>query len=93
MSNVLGKSPWIIDTASATPLTTKPITLRELRLVGVATNACIVKDASGHEIYASTIPTGGTSTSSASEEGMNTPDWARGLAVTTLSGKLYIYYQ
>ena len=94
MSNVLGKSPWIIDTASATPVTTKPLIIKELRLTGVATNACVVKDGSGHEIWSGTLGTGLTTMDSTTEEGISVPDWARGLAVTTLTSgaKLYVHY-
>ena len=50
MANLVGKSPWLIDTPSATVLTETPVTIRELRFVNYAgpTDFVEVQDASGH---------------------------------------------
>jgi hypothetical protein len=55
MANNLARNPWTLDTAGATPLTTKQLRIRKLRWVvtaaGAAADDCVIQDASGRETF------------------------------------------
>ena len=98
MANDLTGNPWVVDTASATPITTDDVFLDTIRWVGATTagHQAIVKDNKGTP---DTIYEGLASGANFIDERSFGAEYAGprrvvgGLAVTTLSsGKLYIYF-
>jgi hypothetical protein len=94
-NSTLGTGPWIIDTASATPITTDAIRIKQIVWVpgsgAVAGNECKVTDNSATPIvYYDQFATG------ASEDAVprviDTDYPTNGLIVPTLgAGKVYVY--
>ncbi len=94
-NNFLGSPPlWIIDTASATPVSTDSLRIYRIRWVGGAGvglgNECQVTDAAGNVIF-DDFATGADYSSP--DTVFPEKDWSiRGLAVPILAtGKVYIY--
>ena len=98
IANDLTGNPWVVDTASATPITTDDVYLDTIRWVGATTagHQAIVKDNKGTP---DTIYEGLASGANFIDERSFGAEYAGprrvvgGLSVTTLgSGKLYIYF-
>lgn len=97
MANDLTGNPWVIDTASSTPVTTEDVYLDAIRWVGATTagHQAVVKDNKGTP---DTIYEGLANGANFIDERSFGAEYSGprrvvgGLAVTTLgSGKLYIY--
>ena len=97
IANDLTGNPWVVDTASATPITTDDVFLDTIRWVGATTagHQAIVKD---NKTSPATVYEGLANGANFIDERSFGAEYAGprrvvgGLAVTTLgSGKLYIY--
>lgn len=98
MANDLTKKPWIVDTASATPITTTEVVIHKIVCVGPSNTAgdqAVVQDGSGKEI-AHFYATGANFKETSTFDGGGSI-WASsrftGLIVPTLTSgmKLYIH--
>lgn len=92
MPNLFQEHVWVIDTASATPITTDYVRLSIVRWVvtaaGVATDNVQIADSDGNVIWEA-VNTGGTAQF---DEESGAPFICRGLTVPVLDrGKLYLY--
>ena len=95
MANDLDHNPWVVDTASATLLTTEDVYLEALRWVGATVDGhqVLVKDGSGNIIFES-LANGANFIDERSfgAEYSGPRRVVGGIAVSTLaSGKLYIH--
>ena len=91
MANVTAGNPWIIDTASDTPLTTTRVRVVNFRWVGGTTagHTCVVRDRNDCNIWES-VAAGANHVDS---DSYPIPRLYPGLKVKTLaSGRLYISF-
>jgi hypothetical protein len=94
MSNDLTQNPWVVDTASATPITSDAVRVAKFRWVGGTTagHECKITNAAGTAILFSSFAAGANHVDEQTHE-IHTL-FAAGLAVPTLaSGKVYIYFK
>ena len=61
-ANDVQRSPWLIDTATTTPIVTGQIRISSLRWVGVTTagHKLILVDRNGRKLFETTAPAGGS---------------------------------
>lgn len=87
MSNQLAAKPWVVDTASATAITTQYLKICEIEWVGydAASHTVVVTDKNGNEVWRALGNSDKTPVIS------RVIGWVEGLIVSTLdSGKLLI---
>ena len=91
MANDLTSNPWVIDTASATSLTTQRIKVKGVRWIGATTagHTCVIQDDDSKVKWASVAP---SSNYVEADTPTNSTPW-NGIKVPTLgSGTLYIEF-
>lgn len=89
MANSLTKSPLIVDTAGASMVTTKNLTIKAIRWVGATTAAhtAVIQDVDGRVIWSASATGNGYD-----EESLISLKVTGGFKVPTLgSGILYLY--
>lgn len=94
MSNITTVNPWLLDTASATPVSTDRLKVQSFRWVGGTTagHQCIVKDKNAVQVWES-IAAGANHVDDSSAIAPNGFD-IDGLALTTIgSGRLSVYFK
>lgn len=91
MANILTGNPWVLDTASATPIVTYRVRIGQIEWIG-GTNAGHVaemKDGAGNVVYRAEAG-GGNNEDVRLRHGKATDSFV-GLALTTIdSGKVYV---
>lgn len=90
MANQLASLPWVIDTASATAITTKPVCFDAIvfQNYNAETDTCVVKDTNGRVVWRGN----GHADLSPVEFHPATPYWIQGLIIDTIdSGEVVIY--
>lgn len=88
MANQIGPNPWMLDTASATPVFTGYMDVVQFEFSGYAldTDSFEIKDANGKSVWK------GNGEADLSPVRSGKIGWIKGLALTTLSsGVMYVY--
>jgi hypothetical protein len=88
MANILTANPWVVDTASATPIFKTYAKLRHIEFNSYAVDAdnCVVTDQNGVTIWV------GNGNAALEAERSGNIGWVNGVIVPTLTaGKILIY--
>lgn len=89
MANVLTANPWVVDTASATPIFTTYAKIRHIEFADYTndTDTCLVTDQNGVRIFS------GNGASDLQTVRSGNIGWVNGVIVSQISGtgKVYIY--